>query len=107
MPDYTYTHSQRSALPPPTLDLHGRGADDAVSDVTLFLDRYRRTVDSSPYKVGEKGGSSNRLFVKIITGSGSVRSITGNFILLFMRFLISSQIQHYYSIALMDQYYAL
>lgn len=62
--------------PTTTLDLHGRRADDAVSDVTLFLERVRRTVDASPASSKGKDTSSgvgnNQLFVKIITGSGSV-----------------------------------
>ncbi|KAL7537768.1 hypothetical protein ACHAWF_005890 [Thalassiosira exigua] len=45
-----------------TLDLHGRRLEDAISEVTLFLERIRRTV---------AGSSASVLFVTIITGSGS------------------------------------
>lgn len=67
--------SQRGPTPP-TLDLHGRGANDAVSDVTLFLERIRRTAINASPSEGKvsSGGGSDRLFVKIITGSGSVRT---------------------------------
>lgn len=52
-----------------TLDLHGKVVADAISEVTLFLERIRRTrVNSS------QGGSGGQhvFFVQIITGSGSV-----------------------------------
>mmetsp|Transcript_31548 Transcript_31548/g.66369 ORF Transcript_31548/g.66369 Transcript_31548/m.66369 type:complete len:372 (-) Transcript_31548:75-1190(-) len=51
-----------------TLDLHGRRLEDAISEVTLFLDRIRRTVAAS--SMGRSGGQ-HVLFVQIITGSGS------------------------------------
>jgi hypothetical protein len=63
------TKSQ-SANPTTTLDLHGKLVVDAISEVTLFLERIRRTrVDSS---TGRSEGR-NVVFVRIITGSGSVR----------------------------------
>ncbi|KAL7543012.1 hypothetical protein ACHAXR_012302 [Thalassiosira sp. AJA248-18] len=49
-----------------TLDLHGRRLEDAISEVTLFLERIRRTASSR----GRLGGQ-HVLFVSIITGSGS------------------------------------
>ena len=52
-----------------SLDLHGRNFEDAISQVTLFLERIRRTVASS----SRGRGRQNILFVTIITGSGSVR----------------------------------
>ena len=54
-----------------SLDLHGRNFEDAISQVTLFLERIRRTVASS----SRGRGRQNILFVTIITGSGSVRII--------------------------------
>jgi hypothetical protein len=60
----------QSSSPTTTLDLHGKVVVDAISEVTLFLERIRRTrVDSS---TGRSEGR-NVVFVQIITGSGSVR----------------------------------
>lgn len=62
-----------------TLDLHGKLVVDAISEVTLFLERIRRTrVDSST------GMSEGRdiFFVRIITGSGSVRVYYNHAVLL-------------------------
>mmetsp|Transcript_9003 Transcript_9003/g.21931 ORF Transcript_9003/g.21931 Transcript_9003/m.21931 type:complete len:454 (-) Transcript_9003:71-1432(-) len=53
---------------PTTLDLHGRRLEEAISEVTLFLERIRRTV--AAYSRGMAGGH-NTFFVKIITGAGS------------------------------------
>ena len=55
-----------------TLDLHGYRLEQAISQVTSFLDRIRRTVAASSRK-NRLGGTQNVLFVQIITGTGSVR----------------------------------
>jgi DNA-nicking Smr family endonuclease len=53
-----------------SIDLHGKLVVDAISEVTLFLERIRRRtgVNSST----GSSGAQNVLFVQIITGSGSV-----------------------------------
>lgn len=58
------SHSQN----PTTLDLHGRRLEEAISEVTLFLERIRRTVAAHS---GGRLGGHNPFFVKIITGAGS------------------------------------
>jgi len=57
------SHSQND----PTLDLHGRRLEEAISEVTSFLDRLRRSAAAS----SGRPGVQNFLFVQIITGSGS------------------------------------
>eukprot|EP00584_Thalassiosira_punctigera_P004522 CAMPEP_0172539974 /NCGR_PEP_ID=MMETSP1067-20121228/11069_1 /TAXON_ID=265564 ORGANISM="Thalassiosira punctigera, Strain Tpunct2005C2" /NCGR_SAMPLE_ID=MMETSP1067 /ASSEMBLY_ACC=CAM_ASM_000444 /LENGTH=451 /DNA_ID=CAMNT_0013325743 /DNA_START=146 /DNA_END=1501 /DNA_ORIENTATION=- len=52
-----------------TLDLHGKRLEDAISEVTIFLDRIRRTV--AAFSRGRLGEQKNVLYVTIITGSGS------------------------------------
>lgn len=52
-----------------TLDLHGYRLEEAISEVTTFLDRIRRTVAGSSGGLGE----TSIVLVTIITGSGSVR----------------------------------
>jgi len=69
------------------LDLHGRRVEDAISEVTLFLDRIRRThstvrasmipssKNDSPAESATGAPEAMRdepLYVVIVTGSGSV-----------------------------------
>mmetsp|Transcript_39620 Transcript_39620/g.83294 ORF Transcript_39620/g.83294 Transcript_39620/m.83294 type:complete len:551 (+) Transcript_39620:42-1694(+) len=52
-----------------SLDLHGRRLEDAISQVTVFLERIRRDVAAS--SMGNAGVPPQHLFVTIITGAGS------------------------------------
>jgi hypothetical protein len=59
----------QSPSPTTTLDLHGKVVVDAISEVTFFLERIRRT--SVNCFTGGSGGQ-HIFLVQIITGSGSV-----------------------------------
>ncbi|KAL9189524.1 hypothetical protein ACHAXT_009199 [Thalassiosira profunda] len=52
---------------PTTLDLHGCRLEEAISEVTLFLERIRRTVASA----SRRRSAHQILYVQIITGAGS------------------------------------
>lgn len=54
---------------PTTLDLHGKRLEEAIYEVTIFLERIRRAVAASSR--GRSLTGRNILFVQIITGSGS------------------------------------
>ena len=77
-----------------SLDLHGRNFEDAISEVTLFLERIRRTVASS----SRGRGRQNILFVTIITGSGSVR------IIMFIVLLFVYIVFHMHTLSSCDMY---
>jgi len=49
------------------IDLHGRRSDDAVRELTLFLERIR----SAASRVPSFAASSSQFYVTVITGSGS------------------------------------
>lgn len=56
-------------LPPATtLDLHGKLVEDAIAEVTLFLERIRTY---HHHAAALTGGGGTTCFVQIITGSGS------------------------------------
>lgn len=57
-------------LPPvTTLDLHGKLVEDAIAEVTLFLERIRTYHHHAAALTG--GGGTTCCYVQIITGSGS------------------------------------
>jgi hypothetical protein len=77
------------------LDLHGRRMEEAISDVTVFFDRIRRTyyssVRPSSSSVTSEGRGGIPLYVTVITGSGSVRSLCGDFLFVSASYCVTNK----------------
>ena len=69
-PTMSSTSRWSSPILPPftTLDLHGKLVEDAIAEVTLFLERIRTY---HHHAAALTGGGGTTCFVQIITGSGS------------------------------------
>lgn len=87
------------------LDLHGRRMEEAISDVTVFLDRIRRTyyssVRPSSSSVASEGRGGIPLYVTVITGSGSVRSLCGAVLFVSASYCVTNK---WYEITLLHLY---